>query len=147
MQKPYITDEEDGAVNQADAMNRIDESSAWQAFYAKRQYYLSMISAGANVLMLLAVLCFAILLIPKINSVYKDLNSIIGNLQTVTQQLAEVDIEDIADDIDELVSGSTESLDKTLEKLEAIDIDTLNTAIQNLSDAAAPLANLANMFK
>jgi hypothetical protein len=34
-----------------------------------------------------------------------------------------------------------------MEKIEAIDIDGLNTAIQNLSDAVEPFANFFNKFR
>ena len=49
-------------------------------------------------------------------------------------------------DVDSLVSSSQSGVEQALEKINAIDIETLNQAIEDLSDVVAPLAKLINRF-
>ena len=47
---------------------------------------------------------------------------------------------------DALVSDSQTGLTEAMNKLNAIDIDTLNKAIESLADVIEPLAKLSNIF-
>ena len=137
-----------GGVEDRDAiMKRIEASNAAQERYAKKQYKMSLISAGANVLVLGLVVFLIVTLLPKINSTFENLNVVMENIETITNELTAVDIEGMVDNIDDLVSGSSESLNQAMEKINAIDINKLNSAIENLNDAVEPLAKFANMFK
>ena len=49
-------------------------------------------------------------------------------------------------DVDGMVSSSEKSVRDALDKINRIDIDTLNQAIQNLNDTVEPLANFFGLF-
>lgn len=127
-------------------MERIESSNAGQEKYARKQYRMAQITAGASLIILAVVIYAAATLIPAANRTFQNLNFIMEDLQTVTEQLAEADLSGMISDVDTLVSESEKGVSEALKKIEAIDIDTLNSAIQNLNDAVAPLANFFNRF-
>ena len=49
--------------------------------------------------------------------------------------------------VDGLVSTSQAGVEQTMEKLNGIDFEALNKAIQDLSDVIEPIANFFNTFK
>ncbi len=136
-----------GEAERASVMKRIEASNAGQERYAKKQYTMSLISAFSNVLVLAIVIYVVVTMIPKINATFEDLNVIMTNMESITEELASVDIEGMAGDVKTLVNGSSDSLNQAMKKINAIDIEKLNGAIQNLNDAVEPMARFANMFK
>ncbi len=111
------------------AIERIEKSNAEQAKYARRQYRMSQVTAFASLVMLSAVVYTIAMLIPKINVTYQNIELVMENLRVITSDLAEMDLS-------QTIEG--------IEKLNAIDIDSLNSAIKNLSDTVEPFANLFN---
>lgn len=136
-----------GEAERASVMKRIEASNAGQERYAKKQYTMSLISAFSNILVLAIVIYVVVTMIPKINATFEDLNVIMTNMESITEELASVDIEGMAGDVKTLVNGSSDSLNQAMKKINAIDIEKLNGAIQNLNDAVEPMARFANMFK
>ena len=67
---------------------------------------------------------------------------IFTDLQTVTDELTQVDLAGMVSNVDSLVTSSQEAVTQATEKLEAIDIDALNSAIADLSSVVGPLADL-----
>lgn len=128
-------------------MERIEASNAGQEKYAKKQYHMSQITALASVIILGVVLYTVSVFIPKVNVTYQNMELIMEDLQTITSGLAEADISKMIDDVDELAVRSQENIGKAMEKIEAIDIEGLNQAIQNLSDAVGPFAEFFNKFR
>ena len=49
--------------------------------------------------------------------------------------------------VDTLVVSGQQSLEQSMDKLNSIDFDTLNQAIQDLSNVIQPLARLSGMFR
>lgn len=128
-------------------MERIEASNAGQEKYAKKQYHMSRITAAASVIVLGTVLYTASVLIPKINVTYQNMELIMEDLQIVTSELAEADINKMIGDVDELAVKSQENIGSAMEKINAIDIEGLNQAIKNLSDAVGPFAEFFNKFR
>lgn len=95
-------------------------------------------------------------LLPKITATLEgfdttlnELNVVVANTQEITDQLKAADIEgtiqslsDTLDSVGGLVEDSSDSLTATIKKLEDLDIETLNKAIQDLYKVVDPLANL-----
>lgn len=128
-------------------MERIEASNAGQETYAKKQYHMSRITASASIIILGIVLYTASVLIPKINVTYQNMELIMEDLQTITSELAEADIGKMIEDVDELAVRSQENIGRAMEKVNAIDIEGLNRAIKNLSDAVRPFADFFNKFR
>lgn len=127
-------------------LGRIEASNAGQEKYAKKQYRMTQISAAANLLVLAIVIYVVVSLLPKVNTTLRNLNYIMEDLQTVSSQLAEVDLEGMVNNVDTLVNESNNSLNDAMRKLNSIDFDTLNDAIKNLNDTVEPFANFFNRF-
>ena len=68
------------------------------------------------------------------------------NLEDITSDLAQSDLQQMIADVDGMVSSSEKSVRDALDKINRIDIDTLNQAIQNLNDTVEPLANFFGLF-
>ena len=123
-------------------MERIDRSNRRQARYGLLQCIFSLISVVCCVALLLLVISA----VPQFQSMAQQAETVLSNLETVSNELAAVDLAGMVDDVDTLVSDSQTALTEALIKLNSIDLDSLNKAINNLSDVIEPLAKLGNLF-
>lgn len=120
----------------------IERSAKQQARLARLQCILS--GAAAAVLLVTAVICCTLL--PKVKNIASDLETAMTNLTAVSAELESADLEGLVKDVDALVVTGEASVEKTMEKLNAIDFETLNRAIENLADVIEPLAKFFNVF-
>ena len=144
-------------------LQKIEAENRRQTLIGKIRCGLSAVSA----LCFVVILAMVLTLVPQVNSILSQAGSIVsqgdeivlqaagvmeqmetvlGNLEDTTQQMAEVDLESMVTDVDTLVKTGQDSLEQTMKKLDAIDFETLNKAIENLSDVIEPLAKFFNMF-
>ena len=130
-------------------MRKMEENSRKQLLYTRIQCAAAVI----------AVVCFAGIfflirdLLPQVSAIMADipglvtqLESVLGNLEIVTTDLATVDFETMVAGINSLVSTGQVSLEETVAKLNAIDFESLNTAIGNLSAVVEPMASFFKVF-
>ena len=85
-------------------------------------------------------------MLPQMNSVFSQLETILTNLEQTSEQLATVDFQSMVQDVDALVVTGQQSLEQTMEKLNTIDFDALNQAIGDLSKVIEPLAAFFKVF-
>lgn len=85
--------------------------------------------------------------LPQLTDVTARMQTVLGNLEQVTQQLSAIDMAGMVADVDALVTTAQQGLNQAIEKITALDIDTLNQAIQDLADVIEPLAKLNSMFR
>lgn len=130
-------------------MRKMEESSRKQLLYTRIQCVAAVI----------AVACFAGIfflirdLLPQVSAIMADipglvsqLESVLGNLEVVTTDLAAVDFETMVTGINSLVSTGQVSLEETVAKLNTIDFESLNKAIGNLSAVVEPMASFFKVF-
>lgn len=128
--------------------------------YAKWQCILT----AAAALCCVGIFVLALTLMPQIravtaqmNTVLTDLEAVTGqlegemdtilsNLNTVTDELARADLEGMVADVDSFVTTGQEAVEQATEKLNIIDFETLNQAIEDLADVVEPLAKFFNVF-
>ena len=84
--------------------------------------------------------------IPQASAVMEQTQTVLQNLEQTTAGLAAADLGGMVADVDALVSTGQESLTQTMDKLNTIDFEALNKAIQDLAAVVQPLSRLANMF-
>ena len=72
--------------------------------------------------------------------------TIMDNMEVVTQTLADADLGTMVENVNVLAAESQSVVSDAMEKLDTIDIDTLNKAIQDLSDVAEPLSKVSKLF-
>ncbi len=75
-----------------------------------------------------------------------ELDTILTNLDTVTRELAAADLDGMVADVDAFVTTSQGAVEQATEKLNIIDFETLNRAIEDLADVVEPLARFFNVF-
>ena len=75
-----------------------------------------------------------------------EMDTILSNLNTVTDELARADLEGMVADVDSFVTTGQEAVEQATEKLNIIDFETLNQAIGDLADVVEPLAKFFNVF-
>ena len=85
--------------------------------------------------------------LPQVNSVVSQMQTVLGNLESATAQLSVVDFSGMIGDVEALVTTAQESLEQTMGKLNSIDFDTLNKAIEDLSKVVEPMSRLISVFK
>jgi len=86
-------------------------------------------------------------ILPQINSVITQMQSVLGNLETATAQLSVMDFSGMVEDVETLVTTARDSLELTMGKLDSIDFNTLNKAIEDLAKVVEPLSKLMNAFR
>ena len=72
--------------------------------------------------------------------------SVLNDLGTASASLSQVDFAGMADQVDTIAAESQTAIAQATEKLDAIDIDTLNKAIADLAQVVEPLAKLTNIW-
>ena len=72
--------------------------------------------------------------------------TVLANLDNVAQELADADLGSMVENVNTLTSDSQTAVTEAIEKLDTIDIETLNKAIQDLADVVEPLAKVSNFF-
>lgn len=123
-------------------LERLDQSNRQQAKYARWQCIFSIASAVCVVG--LFVLVYA--LMPQVQELTTQTEVVLTNLAEVTDQLAGMDLGAMVENVDELVITSQAGVEQALDTLNAIDFDTLNQAIEDLSNVIEPLAKFFNIF-
>ena len=72
--------------------------------------------------------------------------TVLTNLEKVTNELALVDLNGMISDVDGLVNSSQSAVEEALGKINTIDIEALNRAIEDLAAVVEPLAKLTKIW-
>ena len=130
-------------------MKQMETQNRQQARYAKLQCIFSLVALVCCVVLLIAV----VRVVPQVQQLASHVEELAGqaevvlnNLEVVTNELAAADLGGMVTNVDTLVTGSQQGLEQALEKINGIDIEVLNKAIQDLADVVKPLAKFFNSF-
>lgn len=106
-------------------------------------------------LMLVCAVCMAVLvgmlyrLMPQIHEIlgqarqtFAQVGTVLDYLEQTSYQLSQVDLQGMVSNVDALVSSGQQSLETSMEKLNSVDFEALNKAIQDLSAVIQPLARI-----
>lgn len=114
----------------------------------KQNFWMRLTALFMGGIFLVAVVSAA-LLVPKANSILSDfeatmeeVNEGVENLNETAAELANIDFEGLVDDTTKLIDDANEGILQAVEKIQAMDIEELNTAIKDLGSIVAPLAKL-----
>ncbi|MBP0981716.1 MAG: hypothetical protein J5968_05880, partial [Oscillospiraceae bacterium] len=97
-------------------------------------------------------------LMPQIQALSSQLETVLANLEVVTTQIAELDLKGMVQsaegdlktmvqNVDSLVNTSQAGVQETLKKLNSIDFAKLNQAINDLSAVVEQLSRFFNVFR
>lgn len=121
-------------------LKKLENSNERQADYAKKQYRMSQITALASILILAIVIYTSATIIPRVNRLFDDVETVMDSVNVVAKELEEANLGQMVTDIDNLVTSSDQSVKEALQQINAVDIQTLNQAIQDLANLISPLA-------
>ena len=131
-------------------LEQIKVTSHKQVFYSRLQFIFTVITAVACITLLLVF----VKVLPQLDEIVLQTETVLDNLETVTTELANSDISGMVENmdtlvknVDDLVSTSQSGVEQTIKKLNAIDFDALNRAIKDLSDVVEPVAKFFKSFK
>ena len=124
-------------------LERMEKNSRKQVFFARVQFVLTAIALICCIVLLLS----GMKILPQLQNTVQQTETVISNLESVTTALAQADLANMVNNVDGLVTTSQEGIEQAMEKINAIDIEALNQAIQDLSDVINPISTFFNKFR
>ena len=130
-------------------LRKIEKNSRMQTYSGYVRTLLVLVCAVCMVVLTSAVLK----LLPQIQEILLQAREAIHQVETVldylektSYQLSQVDYAGMVDGVGSLVTIGQESLETTMEKLNGVDFETLNKAIQDLAAVTESLAKVTRIF-
>ena len=127
----------------------LERSSRRQVRYARLQCFFAILAAVCCAAMLFAVLS----VVPQIRQIAGQVQTlgthaetVLTDLEAVTSELAAMDLQSMVNGVDTLVTDSQEGVKQALNKINELDITSLNQAIADLSAVVKPLADFFGKF-
>ncbi|MBQ8598940.1 MAG: hypothetical protein IJ411_02340 [Oscillospiraceae bacterium] len=84
--------------------------------------------------------------LPQLQALSVQAETTLTNLQGITEQLAQTDLQGMVHNVDQLVNSSQSAVEQTMTKMNSLDLDTLNKAIKDLAAVIEPMAKFFGMF-
>jgi len=114
----------------------------------KKEVRHARITSITSLVVAVALVIGAVITLPKLLTAADQARQTMEQVHTFLEQtdgLTE-DIETLVRSANRVIVDNTDAVTEAVGKLNGIDFDTLNKAIQDLADAVAPLAKLGRMF-
>ena len=123
-------------------MDRLEKFNHQQEKYARLQCLFTVVAAVCCV----SLFALVYIKMPAMRDVAVKMETVLENLETVTDQMADMDLATMVKNVDDLVVTSQAGVEQAMDQLNAIDFNTLNRAIDDLADVVDPLAKFFNVF-
>ena len=131
-------------------LENIEKANRKQLIYTRAQAVSSVISAA----LCIALLFIGIKVLPQLQETIEQAQSVLSNLESVTDELAKSDLNALAksigslvENVDGLVHITENGVVDAVGKINDIDFDALNDAISDLSAVVEPVAKFFKTFK
>ena len=111
-----------------------------QLKYQKLSFVMSMLSAIFTGTVLIIVICMVAYVVPKVNTIYDSTMVSLNNLEYLTTELKEADLGGTVANINTLTIQATDDMSRTVERIDKVDLEKLNEAIDNLNETVKPMA-------
>ncbi len=121
-------------------LERMEQNSRKQLIYSRIQCVFSIVAGICCVILLINILEF----MPQLQLLTEQASQVLTNLEEITAQLQKLDVAAMIDNINALTETSREGLEEALGKLNEINFDVLNQAIEDLADVVEPMAEFIN---
>ena len=132
--------------NLEEILARIEESEKKQEQYSKLQFFMSIVMTVSCVGVLLVALFAYKNIVPSAQSALQTIGVVADDLSEISKQLTEADLAGLVEHVDHMAVTSEQGLEQALEKINAINIEELNQAIDALYEVISPLAKLMSRF-
>ena len=121
---------------------KIEKNGRKQLFYSRLMCLFCLVAVVCCIGMVLKLNSF----IPELQLFAIQAETVLSNLEDVTQELAKADLSGMVQNINNLVATSQTGLEEAMGKLNAMDFEVLNKTIEDLSVVVERLARIANLF-
>ena len=121
-------------------MEDLRKSNQEQADYAKRTWIISLIAAIAIFLAAAGIMVSVAMFMPRLNKMLDEVEVSLENIETITSDVAAMDLDTLMGDVSELVTSTEDSLAQAMKKIDAIDVEGLNSAVEDLNAVTNELA-------
>ena len=115
----------------------------------KKMLRMARLSYITNIILVIALIAAAVILIPRMNSTNRRAGELMEHAEKTMTTIDKIagDAQTLIKDADKMVTDNTDAVTQTVKKLNEVNFDTLNEAIENLNAAVKPLAEFAKMFQ
>lgn len=117
----------------------------------KEKLSLQTIFSFVSMVCMIVIMCTVLVLYNNMTSNLKklqdDAQAAITTIQTVANGIDEANLPGIAENVNTLTQNATEDLADTMDKIDSIDIDALNSSIDRLDRATESFENAVNGFR
>ena len=130
-------------------LRKIEESNRKQLWYTRIQCIAALVAVACFVGIYFLIKDFLpqiSAIITEIPGVVLQMESVLGNLEVVTEELTTVDFSGMIEGVNALVATGQAGLEETVSKLNSIDFEALNKAIDTLTKVIDPLAKFFKVF-
>ena len=117
-------------------LEKIEENSRKQLLASRIQCVFSIVCAVCCVALLVSVLRF----LPQLQQLAEHTDLVLTNLEAVTEELKKLDLTEMVNNINALVTTSQSGVEEAMKKINEIDFEALNQAVADLSAVIQPLA-------
>ena len=133
-----------------DLLERMEKANRKQVAYARLQFLFAAVAAICCAVLLF----FGLKILPQLQEAAVQAETVLSNLESVTTELAQADLSGMVENVDVLVTNvdglvgtSQTAVEQTMTKINSVDFEALNDAIEDLSAVIEPIANFFNTFK
>lgn len=143
-----VIQEQAAKIDENDMLTELVNNSRKQLFYARLRTLSSVVIAAG-------IIIFLIMVVPAILKTTAQANDIMAKAsETITLANAAIEsvtemstsITSMGENMDTFITENAESVATVMEKIEAVDFEGLNSAIEDLGAVIEPLAKFFNLF-
>lgn len=123
-------------------LEQLEANSRKQLLYSRLQFISTLALTVCCVVLLIRIGQF----LPQLELLANQAEQVLSNLETITGELEKLDMVQMVDNINSLVTTSEQGVEEALGAIQKIEFETLNQAIEDLAAVVEPMADLANKF-
>ena len=118
-------------------LEKMEENSRKQLFYSRVQFLCTLALTVCCALLLLRIRQF----LPQLELLAAQAEQVLSNLEVITGELQKLDMVQMVENINSLVTSSQVGMEEALGAINEIRFDTLNQAIEDLAAVVEPMAD------
>lgn len=120
-----------------------------QLFYERVRTLATLVIAVGMFICIVTVLPVILTTVQRANDIMLQASETIVLADAAIESITEMSatITEMGDNMDAFITENSESIADVMKKVEAVDFETLNKAIKDLSDVVEPFANFFGRFK
>lgn len=135
--------------NDNQTMEELVKNSQKQLFYARVRTFAAVVAAAGFLICLLILVPVVLKTVSQANDIMAQASETITLANTAIESITEISesITEMGENMDTFITENSETVAAVMEKIEAVDFEGLNSAIEDLGAVIEPLAKFFNIFE